>query len=248
MRIAAIFLACLLLAGPVFAKEATQQFVDGEPVALRDDTAYLLVRTNLIDGDYIMDAVFVRNLNADELLGATERRQADPNVKEAPNVVEMHGDNFYRSTPDERTFVLAVQPGTYILAGIATGAGAGDVCMCMGTVKFEANAGVITDLGLILMARDDKPSSISELAAHVRGKDIDVVPRLFVMGLQPYSKEMAVPETLVSLPRAVADYHASGRFPNYFGASIDRLAPVAGVLDYDKEGHVMDLKESAAVK
>ncbi len=33
-------------------------------------------------------------------------------------------------------------------------------------------------------------------------------------------------------------------FPNFAGARLNRLAPVLGVLSYDKDGEVMDLKLS----
>jgi len=42
--------------------------------------------------------------------------------------------------------------------------------------------------------------------------------------------------------RVPAVYRARSAFPNYFGAPINRLAPLAGVLDYDAAGHVVDLQ------
>jgi hypothetical protein len=243
MRLATILLVGLMLAGPARADEPKQQFVNGEPVVVQTDTAYVLARTNLIDGRYTMDAVLVRILSPDELRSAIERRQERHSTDADSNVVEVHGDDFYASSPDERVFVLALKPGTYILAGIATGGGAGSVCMCMGTVKFEAKAGVVTDIGLLLMTRDDEPTTIPELASHVRGKSIDVSPWPIVLGLRPYSAGMTIPEGLNHLPRVKADFRTVGWFQNYFGASVDRLAPVAGILDYDKDGHVLSLQD-----
>jgi hypothetical protein len=239
-------MAFQLLVGPALAAEATQQFTKGEPVILRRDAAYVLMRTNLVDGDYIMDPILVRVLSASELRDAIERRQKDSRVQEEPNVVRVHDEDDYGRAPDGRTFFLAISPGSYVLAGIATSGGAGDVCMCMGTVKFDAKPGVITDMGLILMARDDEPTTIPELTARVRGRDLGVEPRLLVMGLRPYSPDMLVPGSLSQLPRTLADYRVASRFPNYFGAATDRLAPVAGVLDYDKDGRVLDLKDASA--
>jgi hypothetical protein len=45
-----------------------------------------------------------------------------------------------------------------------------------------------------------------------------------------------------SLPLAPADYGAVGAFPNYLGARLNRLAPMANVLDYDGDGQVIDLR------
>jgi hypothetical protein len=33
-----------------------------------------------------------------------------------------------------------------------------------------------------------------------------------------------------------------GAFPNYLGAGLNRLAPIANVLDYDGDGQVIDLR------
>jgi len=45
-----------------------------------------------------------------------------------------------------------------------------------------------------------------------------------------------------SLPLAPAGYGAVGAFPNYLGAGLNRLAPIANVLDYDGDGQVIDLR------
>ena len=43
------------------------------------------------------------------------------------------------------------------------------------------------------------------------------------------------------LDRVVNALRASGRVPNYFGLQIDRLTPVPGVLDYDRD-KIIDVK------
>jgi len=222
-----------------------QRFTDSEPVTLRSDAAYVLVRTNPYGASFIGVRLFalpvlVRALTPDELNAATARHQQDPHAKEEPNVVVLYGS--YRDTANDRTYLAAIKPGTYLLAGVEFA-----TSLCMGTVRFEAKAGTITDLGTILTAKDDGPTDIPELAGHVRGEDLNVTPTPLVMGLRPYAAGMEIPQTLSDLPHAAADYHAVGRFPNYFGTPIDRLAPVPGIIDYDKDGDVLDMKDGGKV-
>jgi hypothetical protein len=111
----------------------------------------------------------------------------------------------------------------------------------MGTVEFDAKPGVITDLGTIVTADDDKPTPIPELSNHVFGK-------LMGDALSPVDAAIRqatpadVPDSLKSLPHVEADYRAVAPFPNFLGAPLLRLAPLAGVLAYDKAGHVIDTK------
>jgi hypothetical protein len=67
-------------------------------------------------------------------------------------------------------------------------------------------------------------------------------PTPFVLAVRPFADGMFVPLQLSGLARASADYRAVGKFPNYFGGPIDRMVPVPGVLDYDADGNVIDLK------
>ena len=243
MKILSIVAACLVLCTQALATD-TQRFVDGEPVVLRSDMAYVLVRTNMFGKSFIGVRGFampllVRALTTDELNAAIAQRQ-DAHARQEPNVVVLYGR--YSDTATERTYVAAIKPGTYILAGLQFYA-----TMCMGTVRFEAKPGLITDMGTVLAAMDDRPTDVPELAAHVRGKDLGSTPTPFVMGLRPYSTDMEIPQTLSDLPRVAADYHAVGRFPNYFGTPIDRLVPVPGIIDYDKDGDVLDLKDGGKI-
>ena len=62
------------------------------------------------------------------------------------------------------------------------------------------------------------------------------------VAIRPAISASAVPQALQSLPLVAADYSAVPPFPNYLGGPLSRLAPLPGVLDYDKDGDVVDLK------
>ncbi|MCW3848448.1 hypothetical protein OF829_14500 [Sphingomonas sp. LB-2] len=123
-------------------------------------------------------------------------------------------------------FLIAVKPGTYSIYGsvLMTGNGFGGICLCMGTVKFDAKPGEIVDLGIF--------------ATHgvaVGGP----FPRMEPYGhplpteLRPFDGPPPAP--LQGLPVHPAVLRAAGKFPNYFGVTIDRIHPMQGVLSYRRD-------------
>jgi hypothetical protein len=244
MRIFAIFFVLLMCTACVAPGYRTggSQVTDGAPVQLQPHTAYLLVRTKVAEGSSAVEILFVRTLSPEELQTAVDLRQKDPEASQKPNVYTLWSDDPYTEINGERTYLVAVDPGTYIIGGFAYGGMMG-TCMCMGTVQFGAKEGVITDLGYLLTAREDKPIKVVELAGYERDAGGDVASMAMTVRLP--SSSMPVPETLQSLPRTNANYRAFGPFPNYFASMIDRMAPVPDVLDYDKNGKIIDLKVRA---
>lgn len=239
MKSVALVLSLLLLGGVAEARHADViQFEDGEPVAMQEGYAYVIARQ--IKENFATDFVFVRALGSDELKDAVEKFKQDKHYEPPTNVVQLHGRDEYSKAGNELTYVLAIKPGTYILGEQAFGFNG--ACMCMGSVKFEAKAGVLTDLGYLLSARNDKPSAIPELTNVVQKMEIDADILWMVLAVRPASAEMAVPDPLKALPRVPAEYHAVNKFPNYFGAFADRLTPIPGILGYDGEGNVLDLR------
>jgi hypothetical protein len=128
-------------------------------------------------------------------------------------------------------FLVAVKPGTYAVYGsiVVTPNGAVGTCMCMGTVKFDAKPGEIVDLGIFAspgIGIGERP------------------PRL-----KPYDKPLQselrrfdgpLPARLQGLPVRPAEFRAAGKFPNYFGVTIDRFAPMPGVLSYWRDTIIDD--------
>lgn len=243
MKVIAILVALLLSSATAFAEEF---FEKGDPVHIEPDKAYFMVR--IAPKGIDSGVVLVRVLSDEELQTAIANHKKGHQGEPEPNVVFVQGRYPFFEGGDQLVLLASAKPGRYILAGAAYGGmsettrGFMNTCLCMGTVQFEAKAGAITDMGTVLMARDDKPSPFPELAGQVRGKRIDMAPTPFDMAVHPYSEGMTIPDALASFPREAAVYRARSAFPNYFGAPIDRLAPLAGVLDYDPKGHVVDLQ------
>ncbi len=238
-------LLLLLIAAPGVAGAASpmHQFSAREPVVVAADAAYVLFRIDprdiqrpgLAKMDY--DFIFVP---ADALTG--DARDIDP---KAENVIHPSVSKAYDSTPDGRVIFISLPPGRYVLAGLtfrdATFMG---TCLCMGTVSFEAKAGVITDLGYLLGETEGLPPVSAEFpqpGPDGRRTWGDAFPPMLAAAVRPAAPAMPVPEPLKGAPIVPADYRAFGKFPNYFLGAISRLLPVAGVLAYDTD-RIVDLK------
>lgn len=132
------------------------------------------------------------------------------------------GNSYFRSLP----------PGSYIILGnVMMGPRAAmGVCMCMGSLRFEARPGQIVDLGRIDYARDATPGRAP-----------------WGVSVTPYNPAMSLPARLAGLPRVAAEFHAAGKMPNHLGLEIDRHPPLAGVLRYERDRVIDDRTGQAPV-
>jgi len=258
MRPVSAILAAALLATPAIG--GGHQFVNGEAVSLQPDQGYILVRTlqqpgGALRGTVKFTPVLYRVLSNEEIEQSKAAAAADPEnwtTKIESNVVEPLADQPYAKIKDGSFLLTSLKPGTYIFGGSAVtnwatkSTGLMTTSLCMGTVKFEVKPGVVTDLGAILNARDDEPTDIPELSHVVLGKSNSTGEVLYDIAIRPSTPASEIPEALRTLPVVAADYRAVSPFPNYAGATISRLVPLAGVLGYDADGNALDLKAQPA--
>ena len=165
----------------------------------------------------------------------------------APNLMRVNNGNQFFKDETESVYLIEVRPSTYVIAGAAHKIFINTLtCMCMGTVRFEAKPGVVTDLGTIIIDDVAKVSTFPELVSLTgRGARINGMIALMVLAVRPYAEGMTVPAPLQALARVPADFRAVGKFPNTFAASVNRMAPMPGVLAYD-EDRVIDVKAQTA--
>ncbi len=136
-------------------------------------------------------------------------------------------------------WLISVEPGTYSLYGAMseTGNGLMGTCFCMGSVRFEARPGVITDMGEIVMVPEDQrgmPTAQNFRLGHY-------------LTVAPWNAQMRTPQQFANLRVVPAELRAADRMPNYFGVMITRLAPIEGVLAYNRD-EVIDVRSGAAVQ
>lgn len=148
----------------------------------------------------------------------------------------------YIKAKPANTFLVEAVPGRYVLYGAGWQA-ATSTCLCLGTVGFMAEPGVITDLGEIIIAYAHKKSDRPELAGETglgpsvnRGHHL-----LFAVAVKPALSITNVPATLPKDKIRPAIYHAVGKYVTSAAFNINRLAPIPGVLAY-QNGRVIDAK------
>lgn len=154
---------------------------------------------------------------------------------ELDNFVTVNRGPQFSPDPDGDTYLIAVQPGTYILYGQSGAAGGGgfgavaaamagatETCLCMGSVRFEAQAGRIVDIGQIRFPVSDDEDEVS-------------TGRLASLQLRPPTAAMELPDRLRGLPVDRAELRAADKLPNYFGVQIDRHPAIRGILAYRRD-------------
>jgi hypothetical protein len=146
---------------------------------------------------------------------------------EMDRFVTMNGGPQFTHDGSGYTYLRAVEPGTYILYGqmlLAPNGAALGVCLCMGSVKFAAEAGRIVDLGTLGFPRAGDESGSPVEPHHVAS-----------VRLVPPAASAALPDRLANLPVVQAELHGADKLPNFFGIEIDRMSPLAGVLAYRRD-------------
>lgn len=248
----------VLLAAAQQAHAQARLFSNGEAVQLDPGQAYVLVRTRDMPGGGLrgttsFSPIFYRALGDTELADVKTLADKDPEHwkdRAQPNVVMLMAAKAWQRSNGENVMLAAVKPGTYILGGVsATNWASKDegvmvASLCMGTVRFEARPGIVTDLGTVLLALDNQPTDIPELKNLVSGKE-NGLSFTNLIAIRPAPASTPPPAALAALQPAPADYRAMPAFPNYPAAALSRLAPLAGVLDYDRNGDVVDVKAGA---
>jgi hypothetical protein len=164
------------------------------------------------------------------------------------NFVTIYGGRVFDKGGTQPVNLIAVAPGTYriygqIVSGV-NGAMSTGICLCMGSVQFDAAAGTITDMGTIHNPifeafRDKVAANWNGLTPGKGG--------LTSMRVEPADSSTFMPPRLEALPHVAAKYRAAGKIDNYFGVLIDRLTPLPGVLSYRRD-EVIDERTGKAVQ
>ena len=152
---------------------------------------------------------------------------------------------------DIYTYMVKLPPGTYSYYGpvfLGPNGGYAGQCYCMGSVEFEAKAGVITDLGNFLTVASLQGIEPVSEPPEMKGSDAGIFSKdqlPFLASLQGNELTYGLPAELASYPSERADFRAARKRDNFFGITISRMPPIPGVLAYDN-GQVVDVKAKAA--
>ena len=239
------------------------------PTALAPNRAYLLLRSGKAkSGLYAIEHVLMRVPTPADL-DAYRAARAAAYAKELPRLQKQAKDgpvtpidqfafdykgpaNAFATKRSENidvgdlvTLLIEVPPGTYILYGTGVSSRLLITCNCLGTVQFEAKPGIITDMGSLYADKVHGDSPEPYLEDNL-GKSMFSYGFILGQAVIPATATTPIVASLQALPRIAADYHAVGLFREP-GASINRLAPVPGVLRYDR-GRVIDVRTGQIAK
>jgi len=148
-------------------------------------------------------------------------------------------NRFAKDSEGTSTYLQRVWPGRYVLYGsifINPNGGGTGVCVCMGTVAFDAKAGEITDVGSVMVSATDA-LIYPRMLEKAKPEDVEGLRSgaITMMRLTPSSGTMPVDPRLASYKIVPATYRAAGPVPNYYGVQVDRLTAIPGVLAYDRD-------------
>lgn len=250
-------LLLIALAPPLAAKTATaddfRQIKAGEPVQLRPDRAYLLLRFDTSLSKFSADVLRVPSVAELDAYDAAKRAaHAKAGPKAGPidafkfdyrgpaNLYELSPRKPIASAGKIATVIAEISPGDYVLYGEGF-AGFLYQCFCLGTVGFTAPAGQITDLGTMIVDYAAKSSAHPELAGETDlGPSASMDYALFAVALRPARPADGVPPGVDRAKIATARLRAIGPFVEPNTQLVNRLAPIPGVLAY-REGRVIDV-------
>lgn len=231
MRAAIIVaLALALPALPPAAAQAQNQVGRRDPVTIEPDRAYIFYRSPRRQTLMFLRETAGRPHVPVEPENKAEGKPADDDfwvVSRTPTFTSEEGAHSY---------LAAVEPGSYVLYAQRDQAGnfLTGVCLCMGSIRFEARAGQIVDLGTVtyprMMTTGRAPTGIVRTPTGV--------PSIAVV---PPDPSASLPERLAGQPVVAAEYRAAGKMPNYHLLYIDRHPAMPGVLGYQRD-RVIDLR------
>lgn len=208
-------------------EEELVQFADNRSAALIEERARLRKKRDGAPG-----------VSDEELLPDEAFPFADENIL---NLVRLDSGRVFEKKDGVRTYVVEVPPGEYTVFGAGIDGFRSGTCMCMGSVKFEARSGEITDLGAVLIAAEDGKTSIPELAPFDSPEYIRRKALPFIMSVRPPVEGDSVPAKFAEMPVRRVEYHAADKMPNFLGMLINRMPPIDGVLSYEGD-KVIDVR------
>jgi hypothetical protein len=158
----------------------------------------------------------------------TSAYQVDKNLYRTVSV----GLNPGRSFADSNglgTYIMSVYPGRWVISAV------GSTCMSLGTYSFDAKAGEIVDLGILVTGRENGESNAPELSQAKLSQDLidfGVAVNIVMsetIAIRPAADSPIVPKEFSALPMRKAELQADYRFDNSCAMLINRAASLPAI-------------------
>lgn len=244
-RLLATFLAALVSVPVSVQADEVTEIRKLEEFERKSDKSYLLLRV-LEPGGKIPSVlpILLRVPTQAERSQYDSAVAADPErAKTFDDVTNLNGIKANRQLmklKEERTYLVEITPGDYVLYGLTASPRLHfNVCLCLGTVGFEAKAGQVIDLGTFLSGGARWESPFPELADLTNmGPSSDTGMVTWVSAIRP-NESAATTAELRALSPVRAKYHAVGRFIDPRAYYAVYLPAIPGISSY-RNGRVFD--------
>lgn len=184
-----------------------------------------------------------RNINpGEEPVEPTDASLDFPPIDQE-NLLAFGPFNRFAKEKGSSTYLQRVWPGRYVVYGsvfVNPNGGAMGMCVCMGTIAFDARPGEITDVGLVTTSSD--PLIFPRMIEAAKPEDVDGLRRgtITMMRWTLPNASLTVDPRLSAYRVVPAKFKAAGPVPNYYGVQVDRMTAIPGVLAYDRD-KIVDL-------
>ncbi|HET9398046.1 MAG TPA: hypothetical protein VFO45_04435 [Sphingomicrobium sp.] len=189
-----------------------------------------------------------QGINKDEPVEPTEANFAFPAIDEENLIGFGPLFRFAKQKGGNSTYLQRVWPGRYVVYGsvlVGSNGAVTGICVCMGTISFEAKPGEITDVGAVNAVMSDAliwPGMLNKADA----ADAEKLRsgEMTMMRWTLPSASLPVDPRLSSYKVVPASFKPAGPVPNYFGVQVDRMTAIPGVLAYDRD-RIIDAAKTA---
>lgn len=158
-------------------------------------------------------------------------------------IVAMGPMDRFSKANGESVYLQAVPAGNYRVYGPITfdsDAGTVGVCMCMGTVQFRAEVGMITNLGALRFPFLEAIKQAKSSGGVRPRTALDLPDGKTSMMIEPAVAGAPVDSRIGHYPVKPATYRPAGKMPNWYGIEVDRLSAMPEVISYDRD-RIVDL-------
>lgn len=201
------------------------QVLEKPPSELSAGTAYVLVRMGERGPKGLLGTLMLSPYDPDaQDIRGRGRAKGNPLPAKADDKVVIGPGKTLAVADHVATYLVALTPGRYVISNSPT------TCFCLGSYQFEAEAGTITDLGLIYVGPENGSSPWAVLAGLRSSPDIEDIGYTVAdaIAIYPWKEGMSVPASIAALPRKPAAYSAAPRIGNHYGKLLNRALPLGG--------------------
>lgn len=149
--------------------------------------------------------------------------------------------NRFSKAGEQSVYLQEVVPGTYTVYGpifaIPNGAATG-TCLCMGTVKFKAEAGAITDMGFMVGTIVEANLKAKASGGTQIRDPLELPEGITTFAIDQKRSGQASDPRLGTFPRRAAVYLPAGKRSNLHGVAVDRLTEMPGVFRYERDKQI----------